>query len=109
MKKVFALLLAAALLACLLCACGDKSDKDDTQTVTTTQPVGDTDGETPSTKVYYKTDAAGSTITTVIVLPEEGESFPIQTAAPTEATTSTAAPTFTHAEDAPFNDVTLAW
>ena len=81
MKKWVALLLAVAMLTCL-CACGDKSDKDDTQTVTTTQPVGDTDGETPSTKVYYKTDAAGSTITTVIVLPEEGETFPIKTAAP---------------------------
>ena len=107
MKKLLPVLLAVLLLTCLLCACGDKSDKDDTNTVTTTQPVGDTNGDTPSTKVYYKTDAAGSTITTVIVLPGEGETFPIQTIAPTEATTS--APTFAYDDDNQFNDVTLAW
>lgn len=107
MKKLLPVLLAVLLLTCLLCACGDKSDQDDTKTVTTTQPVGDTNGDTPSTKVYYKTDAAGSTITTVIVLPGEGETFPIQTIAPTEATTS--APTFAYDDDNQFNDVTLAW
>lgn len=107
MKKLLPVLLAVLLLTCLLCACGDKSDQDDTKTVTTTQPVGDTNGDTPSTKVYYKTDAAGSTITTVIVLPGEGETFPIQTIAPTEANTT--APTFVAGEDDPFNDVELDW
>lgn len=106
MKKILAFLLATILLLCL-CACGKKDD-DQTKTTNTTAPVGETK-EPSQTKVYYKTNAAGSTITTVIVLPEEGETFPIKTAAPTEATTSTAAPTFTHAEDAQFNDVTLAW
>lgn len=107
MKKLLPILLAVLLLTCLLCACGDKSDQDDTKTVTTTQPVGDATGDPTNTKVYYKTDAAGSTITTVIVLPEEGETFPIETAAPTEATTS--APTFAYDDDNQFNDVTLAW
>ena len=106
MKKLLPILLAV-LLTCLLCACGDNSDQDDTKTVTTTQPVGDATGDPTNTKVYYKTDAAGSTITTVIVLPEEGETFPIETAAPTEATTS--APTFAYDDDNQFNDVTLAW
>ena len=107
MKKLLPILLAVLLLTGLLCACGNNSDKDDTKTVTTTQPVGDADGDPTNTKVYYKTDAAGSTITTVIVLPEEGETFPIETAAPTEATTS--APTFAYDDDNQFNDVTLAW
>lgn len=110
MKKLLPVLLAVLLLTCLLCACGDKSDKSDKDEIKptiTTQPVGDTNGDTPSTKVYYKTDAAGSTITTVIVLPGEGETFPIQTIAPTEATTS--APTFAYDDDNQFNDVTLAW
>ena len=107
MKKILAFMLVAILLLALA-ACGKKDDGDQTKTTNTTAPVGET--KAPSqTKVYYKTDVAGSTITTVIVVPEEGETFPIKTAAPTEATTSTAAPTFTHAEDAPFNDVTLAW
>ena len=108
MKKLLPILLAVLLLTCLLCACGDKSDQDDTKTVTTTQPVGDATGDPTNTKVYYKTDAAGSTITTVIVLPEEGEPFPIETVAPTDATTTTA-PTFAVEEDDPFNDATLAW
>lgn len=106
MKKLLPILLAV-LLTCLLCACGNKSDKDDQKTVTTTQPVGDATGDTSNTKVYYKTDAAGSTITTVIVLPEEGETFPIQTIAPTEANTT--APTFVAEEDDPFNDADLNW
>ena len=35
MKKLLPILLAVLLLTCLLCACGDKSDQDDTKTVTT--------------------------------------------------------------------------
>ena len=107
MKKLLPILLAVLLLTGLLCACG-KSDKDDNKTVTTTQPVGDATGDPTNTKVYYKTDAAGSTITTVIVLPEEGEPFPIETATPTDATTTTA-PTFAVEEDDPFNDAELNW
>lgn len=109
MKKLLPLLPAVTLLACLLCACGNNGKTDDSQkTVTTTRPVGDTTGTAAETKVYYKTDAAGSTITTVIVLPGEGETFPIETAAPTDATT-TEAPTFTYEDENQFNDATLAW
>ena len=108
MKKLLPILLAVLLLTCLLCACGNNADKDEQKTVTTTQPVGDATGNPTNTKVYYKTDAAGSTITTVIVLPEEGETFPIQTIAPTEANKTTS-PTFAVEDDNQFNDVTLAW
>lgn len=109
MKKLFAVALAAVMLLAL-CACGIKTD-DKKETNNTTQPVGDTDNTSTSrTKVYYQTDAAGSTITTVIVLPEDGESFPIKTIAPTEeGTTTTTAPTFTYEDDNQFNDATLAW
>ena len=106
MKKLLPILLAVAMLACLLCACGDDTKKDDQKTVTTTQPLGNTEDTTSTeTKVYYKTDAAGSTITTVIVLPGEGETFPIVTVAPTESE----APEFTHEDEHQFNDATLAW
>lgn len=108
MKKLLPILLAVLLLTGLLCACGNNSDKDDVKPTITTQPVGDATGDPTNTKVYYKTDAAGSTITTVIVLPEEGEPFPIETAAPTDATTTTA-PTFAVEEDDPFNDAELNW
>lgn len=108
MKKLLPLLLVVLMLTCLLCACGNDGKKDDgNKTVTTTQPVGDTTGTAAETKVYYKTDAAGSTITTVIVLPSEGETFPIETAAPTQSTTE--APTFTYEDENQFNDATLAW
>ncbi len=107
MKKVIALLLAVAMLACL-CACGDNSKKDDSKTNNTTQPVGtQSETSTSKTKIYYKTDAAGSTITTVIVLPDDSQgSFPLQTAA---TGTNTTAPTFTYEDDNHFNDATLAW
>ena len=108
MKKLLPILLAVLLLTGLLCACGNNSDKDEQKTVTTTQPVGDADGDTSNTKSYYKTDAAGSTITTVIVLPEEGEPFPIETLAPTNATTTTAPP-FAVEDDNQFNDAELNW
>lgn len=109
MKKIIACLLVVLALTCLLCACGDKDDKDDNKTNHTTQPVGSTE-DTEQTKIYYKTDAAGSTITTVIVLPGEGETFPIKTIAPTEESAApTTAPTFAFDDDAAFNDATLAW
>ena len=111
MKKLLPILLAVLLLTGLLCACGnnsDKDDKDDVKPTITTQPVGDATGDPTNTKVYYKTDAAGSTITTVIVLPEEGEPFPIETLAPTNATTTTA-PTFDMEDDNQFNDAELNW
>ena len=107
MKKLLVFLLAAMLLLCLT-ACKGSDNKGEKKTNTTTQPVSD-----PSnTKVYYKTDAAGATITTVIVMPEEGsgETLPIKTIAPTEAnTTTTTTPTFAAEEDNPFNDVELGW
>ena len=108
MKKLLVFLLAALMLTAL-CACGD--DTVQTETNNTTQPVGDNTTASRPTKVYYKTDAAGSTFTTVIVLPEEGETFPIQTIAPTEAstTTPTTAPTFAVEESDPFNDAVLQW
>ncbi|MBR2320148.1 MAG: hypothetical protein IKA50_05145 [Clostridia bacterium] len=111
MKKLLAFLLAVLMLVCL-CACGDDNNaKDDNKINHTTQPVGNTENtDTEQTKIYYKTDAAGSTITTVIVLPGEGETFPIKTIAPTEeSTASTASPTFTFEDDTAFNDATLAW
>ena len=111
MKKIIACLLVVLALTCLLCACGDKDAKDDTKTNHTTQPVGKTENtDTEQTKIYYKTDAAGSTITTVIVLPGEGETFPIKTIAPTEESAApTTAPTFVFEDDTAFNDATLAW
>lgn len=110
MKKIIACLLVVLALTCLLCACGDKDDKDDNKTNHTTQPIGNTEDNPEQTKIYYKTDAAGSTITTVIVLPGEGETFPIKTIAPTEESAApTTSPTFTFEDDTPFNDATLAW
>lgn len=107
MKKLLVILLAALMLTAL-CACGGNSDENETNN--TTQPVGDNTTDTRPTKIYYKTNAAGSTITTVIVLPEDGETFPIQTVAPTEAnTTTTTAPTFAAEESDPFNDAILQW
>lgn len=110
MKKLLAFLLAAVMLF-TLCACGNDSGKKDDTKKTDATNAGETTATKPTeTKIYYKTNAAGSTITTVIVVPEEGETFPIQTVAPTEAdTTTTTAPTFAAEEDNPFNDVTLPW
>ena len=106
MKRLIAIILVLISIMALLCACG-KADKSDQKTVTTTQPVGDATGDPTNTKIYYKTDAAGSTITTVIVLPEEGEPFPIETVVPTDATTT--APTFDTEDDNQFNDAELNW
>lgn len=102
MKKLLVFLLAALMLTAL-CACGGNSDEKGGNTITPS--------DTRPTKIYYKTNAAGSTITTVIVLPEEGETFPIQTVAPTEenTTTPTTAPTFAAEESDPFNDAILQW
>lgn len=103
MKKVFALLLTVAMLACL-CACGNNSKKDDSKTNNTTQPVGDTvpSNDTTPTKIVYATNQNGEVVgSQAVTVPDKGD--------PEKTTTTTTPPTFTYEDDNQFNDATLAW
>lgn len=82
MKKLLAFLLAVALMACLLCACGKGEDqKDDTKTTNTTAPVGDSDTDSVRTQVIYGTDASGNVVTQVVTLPNSEPTTIVTTAA----------------------------